>query len=27
MVEALLERHPEPEGDWSDDMDPPRALE
>ncbi|HJO69508.1 MAG TPA: ferritin family protein [Rhodospirillales bacterium] len=27
LVEALLERHPEPERDWSEDIDPPRALE
>ncbi len=27
MVEALLARHPEPDEDWSEDMDPPGALE
>ncbi len=27
MVSALLARHPEPDADWSEDMDPPGALE
>ncbi len=27
MVNDLLARHPEPEADWADDMDPPRATE
>jgi rubrerythrin len=27
MMSTLLDRHPEPDADWSEDMDPPGALE